>query len=99
MGEAKRRGTREQRVEQAIERRKVEAAEREAQRLREIREKHERVRNLPAEERKEAFLAGGSSSRHRLLLAAAMSAAAPLLAIDAPRVRVGRTNHNNKGRE
>jgi hypothetical protein len=77
MGEAKRRGTKEQRIEQAIERRKIEAVEREAARLRAIREKHEAVRNLPPEERKTRIL-GGGSSRLLLTAAAAMALAAPM---------------------
>ena len=82
MGEAKRRGSREQRIAQAVERRAQEDAARlEASRAAQAAEA-ERIRNLPPEQRKEAVLVagGGGSRRHGLLLAAALAASAPFLA-------------------
>lgn len=83
MGEARRRGTREERVAQAIER-ELRSRQERAGVLKAAREAEaERVRNLPPEQRKEVILVGGagSSSGRRLLLAAAMAAAGPALAL------------------
>lgn len=70
MGEAKRRGTREQRIEQAIERRKAEdAAVLEASRVAE-EAYAEKIRNLPPEARKEVLMRRASPKRYALLAAA-----------------------------
>lgn len=81
MGEAKRRGTKEQRIEQSIERRKIEDAKRSEEfRRREVA----RLRALPVEERKQVILAGGGArSRHdaRMLMATLAGLSAPLLVV------------------
>jgi hypothetical protein len=70
VGQAKRRGTREQRIAQAVERQKIEDGAR-AERLRlEEAERQERLAALPPEERKRMILGSGGKS-HALLMAAA----------------------------
>ncbi len=77
MGEAKRRGTREQRIEQAVERRKLEDAARTEQHRREMEARRARLAALPPRERKEAVLAGsGPSIANTALLAAVLAATA-----------------------
>lgn len=82
MGDAKRRGTREQRVAQAIERRKLEDAARHERYQREEAERRARIAALPAQERKEAVLTGGGGGMSRLALAALLGVAAPILIVD-----------------
>lgn len=83
MGAAKRRGTREQRIEQAIARRQAEDAARSAAYKAQRQAEAERVRNLPPEERKAVILGGGGTSRAMLAatMALALGAAAPILAV------------------
>lgn len=76
MGEAKRRGTRANRVVQAIERKRLEDAARSAEFQRKEAERKAKLAALPPEERKKVLFAGGS--RHNsLLMAAAMALAMP----------------------
>jgi hypothetical protein len=89
MGEAKRRGTREQRIAQAIERKKAEDAALHQRYLAKEAERRERERTrlaaLPEERRREAvFISGGGSHRSHLALAAllGLGASAPLLMVD-----------------
>lgn len=100
MGEAKRRGTREQRVAQAIERNKVEDAKREAERIARAAERRERAaerqRLLNTQERKEGVMLVGGGHDPALLravLAGALAAAAPVLAVDTSRVPSTRATH------
>src|SRR5689334_9787435 len=81
MGEARRRGTKEQRIAQAIARRKLEDAARSAQfKQREA----ERIARLTAQERREAVMIASGGSRHldRALLASMLGASAPLIVVD-----------------
>lgn len=75
MGQAKARGTREQRIVQAIERRKAEDAARHEQYLRDEEARRERLRKLPAQERKEVLLAGGGYHTAALMAALLASGA------------------------
>lgn len=80
MGEAKRRGTREQRIAQSIERQKREDAARSA----EFKQREaERIAAMKPQERREAVLAGGGGSMlgRAALMAASMAAAAPVLIV------------------
>lgn len=80
MGEAKRRGERSLRISQAIERRKVEEARREKERLRVKTEEKEQIRNLPEPARKEAVM-------RKQGLALTMAAAAAALAFPVKSLR------------
>lgn len=84
MGAAKRRGTREQRIEQAIARRKIEDAARSAAYKAQRQAEAERVRNLPPQERKEVLLAGGGVNNAMLLaaLSGALAASGTVIAYD-----------------
>lgn len=73
MGEAKRRGTLEQRIAQSVERKKSEDAARSAEFQRREAEHKARIAALPPQERKEAVLRSGTS-HSRLMLAAALAA-------------------------
>lgn len=85
MGEAKRRGTLEQRIAQSVERRKVEDAARSVEFK---RREAERLAKLPPQERKDVILAGGGGRHHsRMMLAAALAASAPLLIVNPTRKR------------
>lgn len=77
MGEAKRRGTREQRIAQSVERQKQEDAARSAEFQRLEAERRARLAALPPQERKEAVLRSRSGSNKRLMLAAALALAIP----------------------
>jgi hypothetical protein len=70
MGQAKRRGTREQRIAQAIERKQLEdAAFREEYQRREA-ERRAELAAMPPEERKQVILSERSPHSSRMLLAA-----------------------------
>lgn len=79
MGEAKRRGTFEQRKDQAAEREAQEWAVREGMKRQREQAEAERIRNLPPEERKEVILAGGNAraGRHSAMLAAVLALSLP----------------------
>lgn len=79
MGQAKLRGTREQRIAQAIERKKQEDERRHEQYRRHEAERRARLLALPPEARKVVLLGGGPS---RLRLAAMLGLAGPLLIVD-----------------
>lgn len=81
MGEAKRRGTKEQRIAQSIERQAREAAERSAELKARRHAEAARISALPPQERKEAVLAG-SGHVSRAMLAAMLGVAAPLIAAE-----------------
>lgn len=91
MGQAKRRGTFDQRKAEAIERqrREADALSEKHRRELEARKERERVRiaALPPRERKEAVFVADSSPRTRLMLAAALAASAPLLVVDPERIK------------
>lgn len=59
MGEARRRGNRERRIEQSIDRREQEERARQAERARREEERRARIASLPPEERKKVLLADG----------------------------------------
>lgn len=85
MGEAKRRGTKEQRIAQSIERKAQEWAMREGMKQQAAKAEAERVRNLPPEERK-AVILGGGHNRALLIAAAAGALAASGTIIAYPRI-------------
>lgn len=77
MGEAKRRGTLQDRIAQAAERKRLEDAARHEKYLQVEAERRAKLAALPPEKRKEIIL-GSSRSRSRgLMLAAAMALALP----------------------
>jgi len=84
MGEAKRRGTREQRIAQAIERRRQEDARLHERHQREEAERRARIAALPPQERKEALMVS-SRGPSMLQLAAMLGLAGPLLIVDRDR--------------
>ena len=85
MGEARRRGTREQRVEQSVERKRLESEARAAAAAARAAEA-ERVRKLPPEVRKEMMFRRSKSMLARAdmlaLLATANLAALPISSVD-----------------
>lgn len=82
MGEAKRRGTLEQRIAQSADRQRQEDAARRAQFQREEEAQRARLAALLPQERKEAVLMGSGGHHTRLMLALALAASAPLLIVD-----------------
>ena len=87
MGQAKARGTFEQRKALAVERRRIEAEQREQERLQAIRAKHEAVRKLPPQKRRDAVLLGGGHTpgQTMALMAALVASGAmsiPLVTLD-----------------
>lgn len=82
MGEARRRGTREQRIAQSVDRRKQEEARLHEQHQIEEAARRARIAALPPEERK-AMIVGGGPSRLRLAALLGLAAtAAPILIVD-----------------
>lgn len=81
MGEAKRRGTLEQRIAQSVERQKIADAARREQFLREEEARQARLAALPPQQRREAVLMG-SGHHSRLMLVAALGIAAPFRTLD-----------------
>lgn len=77
MGEAKRRGTRANRIVQSIERKRLEDAARREEFQRKEAERKAKIAALPLEERKAAIFGSGGSRHRGLLLAAAMALAMP----------------------
>jgi hypothetical protein len=71
VGEARRRGTRDQRVVAAQERKLAEEQARAERRMRELKAEEERLASLPAEERKAVVLSSGR--RNTLALAALLA--------------------------
>jgi hypothetical protein len=93
MGEAKRRGTRERRIAQSLERTRLEDEARRATLQREDEERRARIAALPPEERK-AVIMGVGSPRHdaRLLMAAmagALAAPMPMILLDGRDTDIG----------
>lgn len=77
MGEAKRRGSRELRVAQAMSRRTAEQERLLAAQCADEAAYAERIRNLPPEQRKELLLRRPSPKHKALMMAAALAMAAP----------------------
>lgn len=81
MGEARRRGTKDERIAQAVERERI-ASERRSEEHRALMERQrqkqaERIAKLPPEARKEALLRRASPKHTALMAAAVMALAMP----------------------
>lgn len=78
MGEARRRGSREERIAQAVYRHQLQEAIDNLRRQEQRRTEEERIRNLPPAVRKEVLMRRGSQRHAALMTAAALALAVPM---------------------
>lgn len=83
MGEARRRGTKDERIEQAVKRERIESARRSEEHRalmeRQRQERAERIAKMPPAARREILLRRSSPKHAALMAAAALALAMPTL--------------------